>query len=82
MKSVVGEKGQVTIPKALRRSLGIVPGTELEFEESNGTLVARRVIATDPLSALLGIVPTMNTDAALADMRGPRWSAELDEPGK
>lgn len=30
MKSVLGEKGQVTIPKALRQSLGILPGQEVE----------------------------------------------------
>lgn len=33
MKSVVSEKGQVTIPKALRDSLALVPGTELDFVE-------------------------------------------------
>jgi len=33
MKTVtVSEKGQVVIPAAIRRGLGIKPGTELEFE--------------------------------------------------
>ncbi len=42
MKAVVAERGQVTIPKALRDKLGIRPGTTLEFAASNGTLVARK----------------------------------------
>ena len=35
MKSIVSEKGQVTIPKALRVSLAISPGTELDFDAAN-----------------------------------------------
>ena len=42
MKSVVSEKGQVTIPKALRHKLGIEPGTVLDFEDKQGVLVARK----------------------------------------
>ena len=38
---MVSEKGPVTIPKPLRDSLGLAPGTELDFEERDGTLVAR-----------------------------------------
>ena len=42
MKTIVSEKGQVTIPKALRTRLGLEPGTVLDFEASEGTLVARK----------------------------------------
>ena len=40
MKTVVSEDGRVTIPKAIRRRLGIVPGTVLAFAEEEGRLVA------------------------------------------
>jgi AbrB family looped-hinge helix DNA binding protein len=78
MKSVVGEKGQVTIPKPLRDSLALGPGTEIEFEEDHGKLVGRRLSKRDPLSALVGVLPHMNVDAALEELRGPAWTDELD----
>ena len=34
MKTVVSEKGQITIPKAVRDKLGIVAGTVVEFESA------------------------------------------------
>ncbi|MEZ5120475.1 MAG: AbrB/MazE/SpoVT family DNA-binding domain-containing protein [Solirubrobacterales bacterium] len=40
MKSVVSEKGQVTIPKPLHDRLGIQPGTELDFDARDGRLIA------------------------------------------
>ena len=39
----VTEKGQVTIPKALRDALGIGAGTEVEFERRKDTIVVRKV---------------------------------------
>lgn len=39
----VTEKGQVTIPKALRDSLGIGAGTEVVFERADDTIVIRKV---------------------------------------
>jgi AbrB family looped-hinge helix DNA binding protein len=41
MKAKVAERGQVTIPKALRERLGIVPGTVLDFFEEQGRLIAK-----------------------------------------
>jgi AbrB family looped-hinge helix DNA binding protein len=78
MKSTVGEKGQVTIPKRLRESLGIERGTELEFFEEQGRLVARRVVVMDPFSALVGIIERVDVDATIDSMRGPAWNAETD----
>jgi AbrB family looped-hinge helix DNA binding protein len=40
--AVVSEKGQVTLPKALRDRLGIVPGTRIAFDlDAEGTLRVR-----------------------------------------
>lgn len=79
MRSVVSEKGQVTIPKPLRESLALTPGTTLEFEEREGLLVGRRVADHDPLSRLVGLLPRMDVDKALERLRGPAWKADLDE---
>lgn len=78
MKTVVSEKGQVTIPKPLRDSLRLTPGTELDFSEERGVLVGRRVQRADPLDSLVGILPAMEVDAVIAGMRGPAWRADVD----
>ncbi|CAN5255129.1 hypothetical protein BH18GEM1_BH18GEM1_16720 [soil metagenome] len=75
------ERGQVTIPKSLRKSLGILPGEELEFEEQRGALLLRRVIREDPLRKLVGLIrEPLDVDAYLAEARGPAYDPDLDGP--
>jgi AbrB family looped-hinge helix DNA binding protein len=72
MKTVVSEKGQVTIPKVLRDRLGILPGQILDFVEEHGTLIARKITPVDPLDELYGIVSLpAGTDGFLAELRDP-----------
>jgi AbrB family looped-hinge helix DNA binding protein len=73
MKATVGERGQVTIPKALRESLGIRPGQRLEFHEEDGRLVATKGVPEDDLmAAAYGILRLPDAvDALLHEMRGP-----------
>ena len=79
MKSRLTEKGQVTIPKPLRDSLGLEPGQELEFEEHGGTLVVKRVAPADPLRQLLGLVERRtDVEAYLTETRGPAWDPDRD----
>lgn len=42
MNAILSEKGQITIPKAIRVKLGLLPGAVLEFDAINGQLVARK----------------------------------------
>lgn len=71
MKSVVSERGQVTIPKAIRDRLGIRPGTELDFEAERGRLVARKLNAEDPVDAVWGILRDPgSTDEVMERLRG------------
>lgn len=44
---IVSEKGQITIPKALREKMGIRPGTVLDFEATEGALVGRKKMESD-----------------------------------
>ena len=48
MKSIVSQKGQVTIPKGCRDKLGLCAGTTLAFEAIDGVLVGRKVQGEDP----------------------------------
>lgn len=71
METRVGERGQVTIPKALRDRLGIVPGTRLRFEAEDGRLVAVKADATDKLDAIYGRFGSgRRTDKVVDELRG------------
>jgi antitoxin PrlF len=71
MKSVVSEKGQVTIPKLLRDRLGLRAGTELDFEEDRGRLVARKVAPEDPVDEVYGVLELEGSvDDFIREIRG------------
>jgi AbrB family looped-hinge helix DNA binding protein len=71
MKSVVSEKGQVTIPKRLRDRLGIAPGVVLEFREDAGTLVASKVSGEDAVASVYGILDVGRpVDELVDELRG------------
>lgn len=54
MKTIVSEKGQITIPKAIRDRLGLRPGTILEVEAAEGGLVARKSEPIDVIAKWRG----------------------------
>ena len=71
MKAIVSEKGQVTIPKALRNRLGIRPGAVLEFEAEGGRLVARKTAQRDVLDSVYGTLRmTESVDEFIERIRG------------
>jgi len=54
MNAIVSEKGQVTIPKAIRDDLGLVPGSVLDFIEDHGRIIVKKVVTQNPISAWRG----------------------------
>jgi antitoxin PrlF len=54
MKTTVSEKGQITIPKALRDKLGLRPGTILDFNAIEGRLIGVKKEHDDRLGKWLG----------------------------
>ncbi len=71
MKAKVAERGQVTIPKALRERPGIRPGTILEFTEEAGRLVAVKATPQDELDLVYGTLGCgRRTDDLIAGLRG------------
>lgn len=73
MKSTVGERGQVTIPKPLRERMGLGAGQRVEIEEQNDHLVLRKVYEDDPIARVYGTlrVPEgWDTDSMIEAMRG------------
>lgn len=73
MRAVVSEKGQVTIPKALRDRLGIGPRQVLELREEGGRLVVTKAMPEDPVERVYGILDLGRpTDDLVDEVRGPR----------
>ncbi len=71
MKATVAQRGQVTIPKALRKKLGIQPGAVLDFHDEQGRLVAVKASVEDPVAQVYGMLKLgKRTDALLRGLRG------------
>ena len=70
MKAKVAERGQVTIPKALRTKLGLVPGTVLDLEVENGRLIGVKVQSRGPVDAVYGTLGHgRSTDELVGELR-------------
>ena len=73
MKAKVAERGQVTIPKALRERLGIVPGTVLDFIEEQGRLIGQKTEAMDAVDQVFGRLGRgRKTDDIIQEIRGAK----------
>ena len=60
-------KGQITIPAAVRASLGIETGSRVEFvETANGQYLL--VAATQPVQALKGLLRKPDAAVSIVDM--------------
>ena len=72
MKAKIAERGQVTIPKALRKMLGLVPGTVLNFEADDGKLIAVKVQPRGSVDVVFGTLGRgRSTDAMISELREP-----------
>lgn len=54
MKTVVSDRGQITLPKGIRDDLGIKAGTILDFEVVDGAIVGRKRKEVDSIQAWRG----------------------------
>lgn len=71
--SRVTEKGQVTIPKEIREELGIQPGDEVVFEETETGYVVRKEVADSRFGKWRGVADSDEGVAdRMAELRGRR----------
>lgn len=71
----ISTKGQVTVPLAIREELGLVPGTEVEFEVDGDSAYLRRADGLSRGEALVARIRgsatvSMTTDEIMALTRG------------
>jgi antitoxin PrlF len=86
MEATVAERGQITLPKAVRDALGLTKGTTLKVELDGGRIILRKD-ASDALSKIRGKFKLAegfkSTDEAMRAIRGRApgdpYPAPLDE---
>ncbi|MDO5504771.1 MAG: AbrB/MazE/SpoVT family DNA-binding domain-containing protein [Pseudoxanthomonas suwonensis] len=78
MEATVAERGQITLPKAVRDALGLTKGTILKVELDAGRIILRKSV-DDAVSKVRGrfrLDGFPDTDAALRAVRGHADEAE------
>ena len=69
----ITSKGQITLPKEVRRRLGVGPGDQVEFVEENGKYVLKQIVKVSPFDAYVGFLKGRSgtdTDQKLRELRG------------
>ena len=73
MEATVAERGQITLPKAVRDALGLTKGIQLKVELDGGRIILRKNV-DDALSRLRGRFKLaegyQSTDEAMRAIRG------------
>lgn len=72
MDATVAERGQITLPKAVRDALGLSKGTKLKVELEGGRIILRKDVG-DALAKLRGrfkLPSGVSTDDVMRELRG------------
>jgi antitoxin PrlF len=72
MEATVAERGQITLPKAVRDKLGLTKGMKLKIEIDGGRIILRKDVS-DALSRLRGLIklpPGKTSDDIIRELRG------------
>lgn len=72
MEATVAERGQITLPKAVRDALGLTKGTQLKVELDGSRIILRKNV-DDAISRLRGrfkLPPGVSTDDIMRELRG------------
>ena len=83
MEATVAERGQITLPKAVRDALGLSKGSKLKVELIDGRIIMRKDV-DDAVSRLRGRFKLAegfkNTDDAMRALRGRAPGDPYPEP--
>lgn len=74
LKAILSEKGQVTIPKAIREQLGFKPGEVIIFEAKKGQMIGKKKPNASSLDEVVGLFKgrISGVDAYLDYVRGTK----------
>jgi AbrB family looped-hinge helix DNA binding protein len=84
MEAIVAERGQITLPKAVRDALGLVKGTRLRVELDGGRIILRKDVS-EALHKVRGKFKLAEghaaTDDAMRALRGRAPGDTSDDSG-
>ena len=69
----ITSKGQITLPKEVRKRLGVGPGDEVEFAEENGRYVLTKKVRKSPFGEYRGFLSGLkgwDPDQVIQELRG------------
>ena len=72
MEATVAERGQITLPKAVRDALGLTKGTQLNVELDGNRIILRKNV-DDAISRARGrfkLPPGVTSDDVIREVRG------------
>jgi AbrB family looped-hinge helix DNA binding protein len=72
MEATVAERGQITLPKAVRDALGLTKGTKLKVEIDGARVILRKDVG-DAIARLRGRIklpPGVTTNDIMRELRG------------
>ena len=72
MEATVAERGQITLPKAVRDALGLTKGSQLTVELDGSRIILRKNV-DDAISRARGrfkLPPGVTTDDIMRELRG------------
>ena len=81
MEAIVAERGQITLPKAVRDALGLVKGTQLKVEIDGSRIILRKNV-DDAISRARGrfkLPPGVTTDDIMRELRGRAPGDPVDD---
>lgn len=81
MEAIVAERGQITLPKAVRDALGLSKGTVLKVELENGRIILRKNV-DDAISRARGrfkLPEGVRTDDIMRELRGRAPGDPVDD---
>lgn len=75
MKATLTSKGQITLPVAIRRRLGLQPGDVLEFDDTVPYLKAHKPFSREQMRSVIGRgqgrTPARPSGEWVEELRGP-----------
>jgi len=81
MDATVAERGQITLPKEVRDTLGLTKGTKLTVEIDKGRIILRKdtSAAVAKLRGIYKLPLGMTTDDVMRELKGRAPGDAIDE---